>query len=52
MVAKHANGHWVTVPDNSCIDGLQNFENSGETYTGSETDQALITCPLLEEDLF
>ncbi|CAL8123559.1 unnamed protein product [Orchesella dallaii] len=50
IVAKHANGHWITVPENSCVDGLQNFEESGDLYSGSKNDQALITCPLLEDE--
>lgn len=49
IVAKHANGHWVSVPENSCIDGLQNFENSGALFSGDAADQALLTCPLLED---
>ncbi|ODM90139.1 hypothetical protein Ocin01_16544 [Orchesella cincta] len=51
IVAKHANGHWITVPENSCIDGLQNFGESGDTYSGNENDQALLTCPLMEDEM-
>ncbi len=52
IVAKHVNGHWISVPvTSSCVDGLQNIDNSGELYSGNEVDQALITCPLLEEEI-